>query len=58
MSVFTVNQANEDFYVLGFIPKKEVLSLSKKCIEIIMEIFKIINDQTNLPKCFLFVFIA
>ena len=56
MSVFTVNQANEDFHVSGFIPKKEVLSLSKKGMEIITEIFKIINDETNLPKCFLFVF--
>ena len=56
MSVFMVNQANEDFHVSGFIPKKEVLSLSKKGMEIITEIFKIINDETNLPKCFLFVF--
>ena len=47
MSVFTVNQANEDFHVSGFISKKEVLSLSKKGMKIIKEILKIINVETN-----------
>ena len=36
--------------------KKEVLPLSKKCMEVITEMFKIINDETNFPKCFSFVF--
>ena len=57
MSVFTVNQANEDFHVSGFKSKKEVLPLSKKCMEIITEIFKIINDETNFPRSFPFVFL-
>ena len=35
---------------------KKKLSLSKKGMKIITEIYKIINDETNLPKCFLFVF--
>ena len=56
MSVFTVNQANEDFHVSCFISKKEVLPLSLKCMEVITELFKIINDEKNLPRCFSFIF--
>ena len=53
MSVFTVNQASEDFHVLSFKSENEVLPLCSKCMEIITEMFKIIN----LPKCFSFVFL-